>query len=810
MLYILIPLILLNRCFYLPFLFTLSLLMLGNYIPLWLFKYIFFIALFYSAINFFYRQKFGKAISLNTLKLIRHTAHLRDSIIHYPKLLLLVLIAFLYTYFIPYSTLNPYPAAFFFVTLPLLLLKKNKKQTVQEHKFLPENENCNYQNKALPLEKTTINFSGEKLFSLPGNNPHVVMIFLESFRGVNTGCLNAEIAATPYFDELSKDGILFSNFHSNGTQTFKALFHSLYGVPALYGSELEMSSKKMNHLELKGLPDLFKTKGYDLMFAQGGSNKFDFQEEFLKNHKYQKTFDHVDIRKFNPKACGTSWGVHDEYLYEFLINKIIDAKDPLFLTAATITNHHPFNSPKEFKPETKFDTKDRLYNQFLQTMLYTDTMLYNFVSKLKNLDAPIHLHIMGDHGINIDDIKVLNQSIKPEITHVPYLILPINCGDTKSLVIDDVSSHIDIAPTMMDLYNLKGVNSSIGSSLRRKRKDPKAYILNQIPHPPLYGIRTNNGLNVGIYKTPFHYIEHLFKTKAISSSDAHSQKILNLSKEKITCEALETLLKNLKNLNCLILNDCMLIHSLNLIDYPNLQRVEIENNLLIDDESLKALPETLSSLSIKGCLSLTDQALKYLSKYPLRELSLTTKQFSKEALNLFAGSLTHIERLHFDDGVNLSDEFFKNLPHKTLRSLKIKESLNITNETLHYLSLHPLDSLLLTHCGNLTDEGIAHLRHSSISCLFLENAYNLTNKSLALLNQLPLHTFSISESEQINEEGINQLNSDTLQSIYCSGCNIEERVEESFLSENNTHINFFFDQDFKLDDFKGDHFEKNT
>ena len=48
--------------------------------------------------------------------------------------------------------------------------------------------------------------------------PNVLLILMESYRGDDVGVLGSNLKITPAFDELSKEGILFTNFYANGFQ----------------------------------------------------------------------------------------------------------------------------------------------------------------------------------------------------------------------------------------------------------------------------------------------------------------------------------------------------------------------------------------------------------------------------------------------------------------------------------------------------------------------------------------------------------------------------------------------------------------
>ena len=190
-------------------------------------------------------------------------------------------------------------------------------------------------------------FFGKRLFDLPkGDKPHIVFLYLESFRAKEVG------KCTPSFDKLKEEGIYFPNFYANATQTFKG-----YVLQRFLGSLLvlvQISQKALSSvlsLPLRGLPNFFHEHGYKNIFMKAGSMHFERQGDFLRNHHFDELYDEKDVKANIKGAYGTSWGVHDEFLYTFLRKAIEQAREPLFLSAASVTNHHPFLLPTSFTPK---------------------------------------------------------------------------------------------------------------------------------------------------------------------------------------------------------------------------------------------------------------------------------------------------------------------------------------------------------------------------------------------------------------------------------------------------------------------------
>jgi phosphoglycerol transferase MdoB-like AlkP superfamily enzyme len=334
-----------------------------------------------------------------------------------------------------------------------------------------------------PLLKRTLGFHGEKTFDVrigPGERPHVVFLFMESFRARDVGVLGGKHNVSPNFDKLSKQGVLFTNFYSNGVQTTRGLEAGLFGilprfsVKAVQGANCDMP--------LIGVADLFRRRDYRTAYFYGGDLGFENQYEFLHHHNYQEIHGEDNVCAAFPNAERTSWGYHDEFLLKYLADWLA-AKDrnntPGCAVAFTISNHHPFQVPDHFPlPECHVEPGSQ-YARYLQTFAYADHSLGLFCEDLRRrgLDRKTVLFILGDHGFpmgeHFDNVLPMH-NLYDENVHVPLLILAPGRIDQPA-VIHDVSSQVDLLPTVMDMFGMTGLNHAVGTTLMRRVENRTAY-----------------------------------------------------------------------------------------------------------------------------------------------------------------------------------------------------------------------------------------------------------------------------------------------------------------------------------------------
>ncbi len=368
-------------------------------------------------------------------------------------------------------------------------LARSHFQSHNEKKTTPSSE--------YPLFKYTQGFTGNKAFNIrvdEGETPHVIFLFLESFRAKNVGALGAKKGVTPHFDRLAKEGILFTDFYANSVRTSRSVVSSLFGVP----SDVDASeAAARTEAPFIGIPQLMHEGGYQTSYLHNGTVEFENQDAFFKLHGYDAIHGKEAMMEAFPKAPVSSWGLPDEYLMRYTADFLAERQgSPQFLTLFSITNHHPWNLPEHYKPPTLPEEVSRTYKKYLNTFHYTDACLGLLVELLKEkcLLQNTLLFILGDHGYPMGEHGnfVEQRYLYEENIRIPLLIY----GEGRIIEpkrITTPGSQLDLVPTLMDLLDLHGFNLSIGSSLMRESEGRPIFF-----HNPY--VFKNFGCRAGKYK----------------------------------------------------------------------------------------------------------------------------------------------------------------------------------------------------------------------------------------------------------------------------------------------------------------------
>lgn len=202
--------------------------------------------------------------------------------------------------------------------------------------------------------------------------PNIVFVLLEGWSAEAVGVISKEIDATPRFSELSKSGILFTNFISTGFRTEQALAAITAGFPSQPKTTIIRKFGKFEKLP-SFVKDMYNV-GYHTSYYYGGDLYFANTEAYLKSAGFKKI---IGQDNFKGKEF-TEWGVLDHELFDLTLKDLNNNPQPFFAMIMTSTSHEPFTKkvPKIFKGNT-------LADDYLNVLHYSDECLFKFIENAK-------------------------------------------------------------------------------------------------------------------------------------------------------------------------------------------------------------------------------------------------------------------------------------------------------------------------------------------------------------------------------------------------------------------------------------------
>jgi len=264
---------------------------------------------------------------------------------------------------------------------------------------------------------------------------NVVLILEESFGSDFVGVLGDKRGLTANFDELTNEGLLFTNFFATGNRTARALEAVLTSMPPI---PTESILKRDHSQRVYTLANVLETRGYERLFITAGRGLFDGVRSFMTANGFNRF---IELSDYQDPVFTNAWGVSDEDLFTRGLEELDELQTtgrPFFATLLTVSNHRPYTYPAGRIPETGKSREN--------AVKYADWALGDFFRKAKShaFYKNTIFVVLGDHGA-----RVYGRQIFPIWSYrVPALmILPES--EQRGTRNDTMACSLDIAPTIL-------------------------------------------------------------------------------------------------------------------------------------------------------------------------------------------------------------------------------------------------------------------------------------------------------------------------------------------------------------------------
>ncbi|MEZ7889800.1 MAG: sulfatase-like hydrolase/transferase, partial [Cloacibacterium sp.] len=318
-------------------------------------------------------------------------------------------------------------------------------------------------NTLIPLGTTTLSrpITSEK----PELQKNVVLISIESLSAAYMKAYGYEESVTPFLDQLAQKSLFFTNLYATGNRTVRGLEALTLCIPPTAGESVIKREKENKNKFTTG--SVFKSKGYSVKYLYGGYSYFDNMKDFYGGNGYEI----VDRDNFTPEEItfANVWGVCDEDMAKKAIsemNKDYKAGKPFFHHWMTVSNHRPFTYP-EGKIDIPADSKSRKGG-----VKYTDYSIMKFFEMAQKQPwfKNTVFVIVADHcsssagktELPMDKYRI------PAMIYAPEFVAPQKFSQ--------VTSQIDVMPTVLGLLNFKYQSKFLGQDVFSKNFVPRAYI----------------------------------------------------------------------------------------------------------------------------------------------------------------------------------------------------------------------------------------------------------------------------------------------------------------------------------------------
>jgi arylsulfatase A-like enzyme len=304
----------------------------------------------------------------------------------------------------------------------------------------------------------------------PGERrPHVIVLFLESWSGVYTDAASASGRAyTPVYDAHRRDGLTYDHFYASSIQSSRGRFATLCSLIPLYrGKEFEALADAPLHC----LPQVLAEVGYEtFLYSASDEPDFEHSTDFFEHIGFDDVrFEDESERGVDPEMWGA--GLQDDAYYRKLFAALDeklaeDPPSPIFTVAINASNHYPFDKNPAHVPDAEGATK--YARNYIASLRTSDAWLATFFEELDKRpalrDAIVvlvgdHSFPADEHGSHFNGLGAYEESFRTAFSlrwrgHVP-----------STVVTGEAASQLDIAPTIIDLLQLRETSHFVGRSL---------------------------------------------------------------------------------------------------------------------------------------------------------------------------------------------------------------------------------------------------------------------------------------------------------------------------------------------------------
>lgn len=366
-------------------------------------------------------------------------------------------------------------------TLPEFMGKKSRLLSIE----FPPADMLDFKDPVASVKAAT--FSDplvKKLRARPIKN--VILLVLESVGSHYLSIYDKDSPVTPRLAAEAKNAVVFDSYYTPVGWTAFALTSILHATPPPL-KRYNKENFRLKNIPTPSLAKVLKERGYQTVFLASGDPQWANKGVF-DNGDFEQVRTELELA---PEKRNSSWGVRDKYLFQeirqFLENNEQDSK-PFFMMAWTDQTHHPYSLGSDKKNKEQGDLE-----RYLSIMNEVDGYIGELLAYLREQKDDTLVVITGDHGEAFRTIHnttghgftVYDEEVKvPLVLWNPRLI-------PEGYRVPTVGSHVDLAPTVLDMLGQPAPALWQGSSLFAPDHPPRAYFFAAARGQYLLGVREN-------------------------------------------------------------------------------------------------------------------------------------------------------------------------------------------------------------------------------------------------------------------------------------------------------------------------------
>lgn len=298
---------------------------------------------------------------------------------------------------------------------------------------------------------------------------NVIIVICESFSAYKSTMYGNPLNATPYFNEMCKEGVFYDRCFTPSYGTARGVWATITGIPDV--EYPNTSSRNPSYVDQHSIINDYH--GYEKYYFIGGSSSWANIRGLLTNNLTDLRL--LEEEDFKAQKVDV-WGISDKRLFLAANNTFKNLNKPFVAVIQTADNHRPYTIPVEDKKNFELVNypKDTLLkygfsgNDDLNAFRYTDYAFRTFIeaAKKESYFKNTLFVFVGDHGVHGysgAEFPKVWESAGLNIHHVPLLFYAPDFLKPERL--HNACSQLDVLPSATAIAGVSYMNTTMGINL---------------------------------------------------------------------------------------------------------------------------------------------------------------------------------------------------------------------------------------------------------------------------------------------------------------------------------------------------------
>lgn len=302
---------------------------------------------------------------------------------------------------------------------------------------------------------------------------NVCILIIESFAQEFVGALNHHLDGgsyqgyTPFADSLLAQSLTWQETFCNSGSSIDAMPAVLASIPRM-GRPFVLTPFSLNNINT--LATELKNWGYQSAFFHGAPNGSMGFQAFARSAGYDHyagMTEYCEDRRFGGKQdFDGTWGIWDEPFLQFFAEQMGEMKEPFFTTVFTLSSHHPFNLPEEYRDTFPEEGRYPIH----KCIRYADHSLRLFFETASQ--QPWYKNtvfvLCADHASS----RITHEEYLTEVGlfRIPILFYDPS-GEMPRGTLEGIAQQIDIMPTLLGYLGYDRPYIAFGKDLLHTNPD---------------------------------------------------------------------------------------------------------------------------------------------------------------------------------------------------------------------------------------------------------------------------------------------------------------------------------------------------